>query len=95
MLPFSPGNGTSTMYDPQAAFMASWYALYPPQNGIAPAYEYLRVNALPLAVNDTGYTVVSQQVGKPAYTTLTFPDAPYADTANVGAFIIDSIIAAH
>jgi len=83
MKPFSPENGTSTMYDVLAVFLASSY----------PTTINMITQQLPLVVTPDGFTKVDSILGKPVNASVTFrtPD-PYTSIELIGITVLDSII---
>ncbi len=81
--PFSPQNGTSTMFDVLAAFSAAYY----------PNVLTLVVQDLPLIVTNDGVTAINSTLGKSVNATTTFPTSDqYASTEVIGAIVLNSII---
>jgi inosine-uridine nucleoside N-ribohydrolase len=81
--PFSPQNGTSTMFDVLAAFSAAYY----------PNVLTLVVQDLPLLVTNNGTIAINSTLGKPVNATTNFPTSdPYASTEVIGAIVLTSII---
>jgi len=81
--PFSPENGTSTMYDVLAAFLAASY----------PRVLTMVSKELPLIVTHDGFTVVNSTLGKPVNVSVEFLTTdPYLSTELIGITVLDSII---
>lgn len=98
--PFSPSVGTSTMYDPQAAWMALYYAQQLRSHShshslaaFAPSFPWTLSPRLAVLVNDTGYTVVSPSA-KPVFAAVGFLEAAYDATASIGSEILKAILTA-
>ena len=83
MKPFSPENGTSTMHDVLAVFLAAYY----------PRVLTMNVQQLPLVVTQDGFTKINSTLGKQVNTSVSFltPD-PYLATELIGITVLDSII---
>ncbi|CAF2230155.1 unnamed protein product [Rotaria magnacalcarata] len=83
MKPFSPENGTSTMYDVLAAFLAASY----------PRAFTTVVQQLPLIVTQDGFTRVNSILGKQVNASVAFiTQDPYTSTELIGITVLDSII---
>jgi len=81
--PFSPENGTSTMYDVLAAFLAAYY----------PRTLTMVTKELPLVVTQDGFTSVNSTSGKPVNVSTDFlTQDPYISTELIGITVLDSII---
>ncbi|CAF0884348.1 unnamed protein product [Rotaria sordida] len=81
--PFSPENGTSTMYDVLAAFLAATY----------PRALTMVVQELPLIVTQDGFTKVDSILGKQVNVSMAFLTSdPYISTELIGITVLDSII---
>jgi inosine-uridine nucleoside N-ribohydrolase len=109
LLPFSPSTGTDTLYDPQAAWMGGLYAAQylalaaevgaeeaarrSRAGAVAPSFPFVTVDQMPIAVTAGGMTAQTPgaQTVVPA---VGFPHGFVEDINNIGADIIDSIIAA-
>ncbi len=97
MLPFSPyagpAQGTSTMYDVQAAWATPYLAAALAASA-APSFPWLRSELVPLTVNGTGFTV-PDPAGRPCVVQAQW--APVDRTrdlvANFGAEVIAAVIA--
>lgn len=104
--PFSPATGTDTLYDLQAAYMtaerAGWFASGAPSTSAVPSpssFNHLTVQALPMRVTSTGFTVVDPKAGKPVWAALAFRDGgrqePYPTVDRIAADVVASIIAGY
>ncbi len=81
--PFSPQNGTSTMFDVLAAFSAAYY----------PNIMILSVQNLPLFVTNDGVTAINSTLGKQVNASVTFPTSDqYLSTEVIGMIVLNSII---
>ncbi len=83
LLPFSPENGTNTMHDVLAVFLAASY----------PQVFTMVDKELPLIVTHDGFTAVNSTLGKPVNASIDFltPD-PYTSTQLIAITVLDSII---
>ncbi len=82
-IPFSPQNGTSTMYDVLAAFSAASY----------PSFSSMVVENIPLIVTNDGITAINATLGKPVNASSRFSTSdPYASTELIGMTVLNSII---
>lgn len=82
-IPFSPENGTSTMYDVLAAFSAASY----------PNVSPMVVEDVPLIVTNDGITAINSTLGKPVNASVKFSTSdPYGSTELIGLSILNSII---
>jgi purine nucleosidase len=81
--PYSPENGTSTMFDVLAAFLAASY----------PKVLTMVDQELPLIVTDEGYTSINSTLGKQVNVSVAFstPD-PYTSIELIGLTVLNSII---
>jgi inosine-uridine nucleoside N-ribohydrolase len=97
ILPFSPyagpGQGTSTLYDVQAAWAVPVYAAALAQ-GRAPALPWTDVQTINLIVNASGYTVADATQGRSVYVALRWlpVNETRAQVAKFGLEIIESIV---
>ncbi|CAF5018101.1 unnamed protein product [Rotaria sp. Silwood1] len=83
MKPFNPDNGTSTMYDVLAAFLAANY----------PRAYTMVVQELPLIVTQDGFTKVDSVLGKQINASVAFLTSdPYVSTELIGITVLDAII---
>lgn len=83
MEPFSPTNGTSTMHDVLAAYLA----------GTFPQILTMKAEELPLIVSDDGFTKIDASAGKLVNASIAFlTPNPYVSTAQIGVTVLDSII---
>jgi inosine-uridine nucleoside N-ribohydrolase len=81
--PFSPEDGTSTMYDVLAAFLAASY----------PRVLTMVSKEFPLIVTQDGFTAVNSTLGKPVNVSVDFLTSdPYLATELIGITVLDSII---
>ena len=99
MRPFNVTTATSTMFDPQAMYIASMVAemevnggLTNPQcvNGTIP---YLNMDGVPIAVNDTGYTIVDDKDGlQTVYEAVSWIPDMNDGTWRLATFQVDSML---
>jgi len=90
----SPAKGTDTLYDAQAAVMVAQYAQEWVAHGSAPPpVRNLTLQALRLAVNDSGFTVVDP-AAQTVWAAVGFPDGLAADTHGICQDLISHIIRA-
>ena len=95
--PFSPTTGTSTMYDPLAAYMCGKYASWrennntdtPPSN----FFPFVTSQALSLSVDNTGMTRITNG-SQVVVTAVSFPHGEESDISSIADDILGSIIAA-
>jgi inosine-uridine nucleoside N-ribohydrolase len=83
MQPFSPENGTSTMHDVLAAFLAATYStVYP-----------MVTQVLPMIVTTDGFTKVNITLGKQVNASVAFlTQDPYTSIQRIGVFVLESIM---
>eukprot|EP01116_Phalansterium_solitarium_P015518 TRINITY_DN3434_c0_g1_i1.p1 TRINITY_DN3434_c0_g1~~TRINITY_DN3434_c0_g1_i1.p1 ORF type:complete len:351 (-),score=91.99 TRINITY_DN3434_c0_g1_i1:10-1062(-) len=81
LLPFSPSTGTSTMYDPQAAWSSVHFADLSP----------LVVRTIPLGVNASGFTVPLPNA-KMVAAELSFQGSPTTSAGQIGNDILQSLV---
>jgi len=96
--PFSPTTGTSTNYDPQAAYMAGFYGQQLQNKKYPPVIPNIILQSYPLIVNNSGYTISSAMQPYPVLAAVDFPSTlnnPYVSANNIGSDIIQAIINAH
>ena len=102
--PFSPSTGTSTMYDPLAAYMCGRYAGWRrndhdqdlPLRSPAPPpdfFPFVTTQALPLSVDSSGMTIVTSGA-QTVVSAVFFPHGEDSDIESIGDDIFASIIAA-
>jgi hypothetical protein len=94
--PFSPSTGTSTMYDPLAAYMCGRYAGWRRDESPTPPsdfFPFVTTQALPLSVDSSGMTVVSSGA-QTVVSAVFFPHGEDTDISSIGDDIFASIIAA-
>ena len=103
MLPFSPSTGTSTMYDPLAAYMAGAYAgawaaardgegLRGAAGAPPPAFPNVVVEALQLAVDAGGNTVVTPGA-RTVYAATSFSQVGRGSVDAIGGDFFGSVLA--
>jgi inosine-uridine nucleoside N-ribohydrolase len=107
--PFSPTTGTSTMYDPLAAYMCGRYAGWRSSSSIRISsnqsssssppppspdfFPFVTTQALPLAVDDNGMTKVTSGA-QTVFAAVFFPHGEESDIGSIADDILGSIIAA-
>ena len=90
----SPVAGTDTLYDAQAAVMAAQYAQeWAPHGSAPPPVRNLTLQALRLAVNGTGFTVIDP-AAQTVWAAVGFPDGLAADAHGVCQDLVSHIIRA-